>query len=58
MDHISYRSITTPDDKEVKKTFTFFTAVKESFIPLVQRLNYFSDWFRAKRAIAKCLRYS
>ena len=46
-----------PDDKEVKKVSIFATAVKEEPISLLQRLEYFSDWFRAKRAIAVCRRY-
>ena len=40
------------DDKEVKKISVFTTAVKEGPISLSQRLEYFSNWFRAKRAIA------
>lgn len=47
----------SPEDKEVKKTSTFSTTVKESFNPLGRRLEYFSDWFRAKRAVANCLKY-
>ena len=46
-----------PNDKEVKKISVFTTAVKESPISLLQRLEYFSDWFRAKKAIAACRRY-
>ncbi|KAK3746502.1 hypothetical protein QZH41_001765 [Actinostola sp. cb2023] len=45
------------DDKEVKKTAAFTTAVKEQPATLPQRLEYFSDWFRAKRALAICIRY-
>ena len=33
------------------------TAVKEEPISLLQRLEYFSDWLRAKRAMAVCRRY-
>ena len=46
-----------PDDKEVKKVSVLMTAVKEEPISLLQRLEYFSDWFRAKRAMAVCRRY-
>ena len=45
------------DDKEVKKVSVLMTAVKEEPISLLQRLEYFSDWFRAKRAMAVCRRY-
>ena len=46
-----------PDDKEVKKVSVLTTAVKEEPISLLQRLEYFTDWFCAKRAIAVCRRY-
>ena len=48
-----------PDDKEVRKAsaFTTFTTTKEPSASLLQRLEYFSSWFRAKRAVAVCLRY-
>ena len=46
-----------PDDKEVKRISVLTTAVKEGPISLSQRLEYFSDWFRAKRAVAVCRRY-
>ena len=47
------------DDKEVKKASTLATSVtnKEQSPNLLQRLEYFSSWFRAKRAVAVCLRY-
>ena len=46
-----------PEDYEVKKVSTFTTAIKEIPASLLQRLEYFSDWFRAKRAVAVCRRY-
>ena len=46
-----------PDYKEAKKVSVLTTAVKEELISLLQCLEYFSDWFRAKRAIAVCRRY-
>jgi len=48
-----------PDDKEVKKASTLATSVtnKEQLPNLLKRLQYFSSWFRAKRAVAVCLRY-
>ena len=47
------------DDKEVRKAsaFTTNTAKKEKYATLPERLEYFSSWFRAKRAVAVCLRY-
>ena len=47
----------SPDDKEVKKISVFTTAAKEAPASLLQRVDYFSDWFRAKRAVAVCRRY-
>ena len=48
-----------PDDKEVRKASSFitFTTNKGQPTTLLQRLEYFSSWFRAKRAVAMCLRY-
>ena len=47
------------DDKEVKKASSLATSVsnKEEPATLLQRLESFSSWFRAKRAVAVCLRY-
>ena len=47
------------DDKEVKKASSLATSVsnKEEPATLLQRLEGFSSWFRAKRAVAVCLRY-
>ncbi|XP_037774346.1 uncharacterized protein LOC119570828 [Penaeus monodon] len=42
------------DDPEVKKVSFVVTSKRE--VPFLDRLNYFSDWFRAKRATALCLR--
>ena len=44
------------DDKEVRKASTFNTAATES-ATLLQRLEQFSDWFKANKAIAVCIRY-
>ena len=46
-----------PDDKELKKASVFKTAAKEEYASLTQRLEYFSNWYRAKRAVAICLLY-
>ena len=47
------------DDKEVKKASSLATSVsnKEEPATLLQRLESFSSWFRAKRAVAVCLPY-
>ncbi|XP_037774956.1 uncharacterized protein LOC119571972 [Penaeus monodon] len=42
------------DDPEVKKVSFVVTSKRE--VPFLDRLNYFSDWFRAKRATELCLR--
>lgn len=48
-----------PDDKEVRKASSFTTCMtnKRQYGTLPQRLEYFSSWFKAKRAVAVCLRY-
>ena len=47
------------DDKEVKKASSLvMSLMREDQMPnLIQRLEYFSSWFRAKRAVAVCLQY-
>ena len=45
------------DDKEVRKASTLATVVKEEPATLLQRLEYFSDWFCAKKALALCIKY-
>ena len=45
-----------PDDPEVKKVNVLLTeSVSTEFE--ITRLDIFSDWYKAKRAIAKCLKY-
>ena len=45
------------EDKELKKASVFKTAAKEEYAGLTERLEYFSNWYRAKRAVAICLLY-
>ena len=47
------------DDKEVRKASSLATCTtnEEQSATLLQRLEYFSSWFRTKRAVAVCLRY-
>ena len=49
------RWIPTPSDPEVKKAKSFTTQATTTKLPsLVSRLEYFSCWHRAKRAVANC----
>ncbi|KAK3704915.1 hypothetical protein QZH41_005387 [Actinostola sp. cb2023] len=46
------------DDPDVKKSVAMATSTEgEERASLERRLEYFSDWYRAKRAIALCIRY-
>ena len=53
LDDVVYIS---PDDPEVRKISTMATQTQECFT-LPDRLKYFSSWYRAKCAIAVCLRF-
>ena len=44
-------------DPEVKKNISLATNLEEPFTNLLEQLEYFSDFYRAKRAIALCLHY-
>lgn len=48
--------VSLSDDPEVKKVTSYATRTQEPW-NLVESLNYFSDWHRACRAGAICLRY-
>ena len=51
------RWIPTPNDPEVNKVKSFATQATNARLPsLVSRLEYFSCWHRAKRAVANCKR--
>lgn len=46
------------DDPEVKRTQCFISKSEPiQFSSFLERLRYFSDWHRAKRAVAVCLRF-
>ena len=48
----------SPDDPEVKKVQVFATGVRHERIATIsERLEYFSDWHRAKRAVAACMKF-
>ena len=45
------------DDPEVKKVTVHSTTATLDECGLIQRLEYFSTWYRAKRAIAVCIKF-
>lgn len=45
------------DDPEVKNKVALVTSTDKSFVSLASRLKYFSDYHRAKKAVALCLLY-
>ena len=48
----------SPDDPEVKKVQAFTTGAQhERMATISERLEYFSDWHRAKRAVAACMKF-
>ena len=49
----------SPDDPEVKKVQVLATGARhERMATISERLEYFSDWHRAKRAVAACMKAS
>ena len=48
--------IPSTDDPEVKKATSLATQTSTTFPSTISRLEYFSSWYRAKRAIANCLK--
>lgn len=53
---VKWRNKSPTGDKEVRKTSTFVATVAAT-PSLLQRLECFSNWHRAKRALAVCLRH-
>ena len=48
----------SPDDPEVKKVQAFATGARhERMATISERLEYFSDWHKAKRAVATCMKF-
>lgn len=47
----------SPDDPKDKKTSVFGTNVTFSKTDILDRISYFSQWNRANRAIALCLKF-
>ena len=57
-DRIDVPSEVNPDDPEIKQSQCFTTKTEPvQFSSVIDRLQYFSDWYRAKRAVAVCLRF-
>ncbi len=50
-------STLSEDDPEVKKVTVHSTTVSPDECVLLQRLEYFSTWYRAQRAIAVCIKF-
>ena len=49
--------VNSPDDPEVKKVQAFVTGARhERMATISERLGYFSDWHRAKIAVATCMK--
>ena len=49
--------VLSENDPEVKKVVSLATTVEAPFATLLERLSFFSDWERAKKALALCCRY-
>lgn len=45
------------DDPELKKSVVHSTTTEPKYADLVERLEYFSDWHRARKSVALCRRY-
>lgn len=45
------------NDPEIKKVTALATTSADNFANLRERLEYFSSWYRAKKAVALCIRY-
>ena len=50
--------VLSENDPEVKKVVSLATTVEAPFATLLERLSFFSDWERAKKALALCCRYT
>ena len=48
---------TSTDDPEIKKIVSMATTKTNVWSSIVERLEYFSDWLCAKRAVGLCFRY-
>ena len=57
-DKVDHSLDVLPDDPEVKRSVVMTTKAMETRYPdIAGRVERFSDWFRAKRAVAICIKY-
>ena len=57
-DKVDHSLDVRPDDPEVKKSVVMATTTMETSYPdIARRIERFSDWFRAKHAVAICIKY-
>ena len=57
-DKVDHSLDVQPDDPEVKRSAVMATRATETRYPdIAARIERFSDWFRAKRAVAICIKY-
>ena len=58
-ENFSTEAVVSPseEDPEVKKAVSLATGASQSWSALEERLKYFSDWQRARKAVALCRRY-
>ena len=49
--------ILTDDDPEVKRTTVSLHTSSETLAGLVERIERFSDWFQAKKAVSNCFKF-
>jgi hypothetical protein len=55
--HSTMDSTLSEDDPEVKKVTVHSTTISPDECVLLQRLEYFSTWYRTQRAIAVCFKF-
>ena len=57
-DKVDHSHDVQPDDPKVKRSAVMATRTTETRYPdISRRIERFSDWFRAKRAVAICIKY-
>ena len=57
-DKVNHSLNVQPDDPDVKRSVVMATKATETGYPdIAGRIERFSDWFRAKRAVAICIKY-
>ena len=57
-DRVDHNHNVRPDDPDVKRSVVMATRTTETRYPdISRRIERFSDWFRAKRAVVICVKY-